>query len=96
MTRTETPVKVLKITGLGRSGSTILDIVLGNHPQIESVGEVMNILSVTAGSAESRCLGSTQVNFAFRSAPAGNGWTFSTSTLLMRPARSGPAYGVSG
>jgi hypothetical protein len=44
MTHTETPVTVLKVTGLGRSGSTILDIVLGNHPQIESVGEVSNII----------------------------------------------------
>ena len=44
MTRTQTPVKVLKITGLGRSGSTILDIVLGNHPQIENVGEVGNLI----------------------------------------------------
>ena len=44
MTHTETPVTVLKIVGLGRSGSTILDIVLGNHPQIESVGEVWNIM----------------------------------------------------
>jgi hypothetical protein len=43
MAHTQTPVKVLKITGLGRSGSTILDIVLGNHSQIESVGEVMNL-----------------------------------------------------
>jgi hypothetical protein len=44
MTHSETPVKVLKITGLGRSGSTILDVVLGNHPQIESVGEVGNLI----------------------------------------------------
>jgi hypothetical protein len=44
MTHTQTPVKVLKITGLGRSGSTILDIVLGNHPQIESVGEVGSLI----------------------------------------------------
>jgi len=44
MTHTETPVKVLKITGLGRSGSTILDVVLGNHPQIESVGEASNLI----------------------------------------------------
>jgi hypothetical protein len=43
MVHTETPVRVLKITGLDRSGSTILDIVLGNHPHIESVGEVANI-----------------------------------------------------
>jgi hypothetical protein len=44
MTYTETPVKVLKITGLGRSGSTILDIVLGNHTDIESVGEVGSLI----------------------------------------------------
>ena len=40
---TETPVRVLAITGLERSGSTILDIVLGSHPDIESVGEVANL-----------------------------------------------------
>jgi hypothetical protein len=39
-----TPVRVLMIAGLDRSGSTILDIVLGNHPHIESVGEVANII----------------------------------------------------
>jgi hypothetical protein len=37
------PLRVLEIAGLGRSGSTILDIVLGNHPHIESVGEVGNL-----------------------------------------------------
>jgi len=44
MAHTQTPMKVLKITVLGRSGSTILDVVLGNHPQIESVGEVGNLV----------------------------------------------------
>ena len=44
MAHSEAPVKVLKITGLGRSGSTIRDVVLGNHPQIESVGEVGNLI----------------------------------------------------
>lgn len=29
--------------GSGRSGSTILDILLGNHPEIESVGELINV-----------------------------------------------------
>ena len=43
-THTEAPVKVLKITGLGRSGSTILDVVLGNHPDVESVGEASNLI----------------------------------------------------
>jgi hypothetical protein len=41
---TEKPVRVLRITGLGRIGCTMLDIVLGNHPQIESVGEVENLM----------------------------------------------------
>ena len=53
MTHTETPVKVLKIMDLGRSGSTILDIVLGNHPQIESVGEVGNLIRTVWVSQES-------------------------------------------
>jgi hypothetical protein len=44
MAHSEAPVKVLKITGLGRSGSTILDVVLGNHPHIESVGEAANLI----------------------------------------------------
>jgi len=44
MVHTETPVSVLMITGSARSGSTILDIVLGNHPHIESVGEVMDLI----------------------------------------------------
>ena len=44
MTHAKPPVKVLYITGLGRSGSTILDVVLGNHPHIESVGEVTRLI----------------------------------------------------
>ena len=44
MTRIQTPVKVLKITGSARSGSTVLDVVLGNHPDIESVGEVNKLV----------------------------------------------------
>ena len=41
---TEMPVRVLKIMGSARSGSTILDIALGNHPHIESVGEVNKLV----------------------------------------------------
>ncbi len=44
MRHTETPVKVLTITGSARSGSTVLDVVLGNHPSIESVGEVNKLV----------------------------------------------------
>ena len=35
-------VRVAYIIGAGRSGSTVLDILLGNHPQIESLGEFAN------------------------------------------------------
>jgi hypothetical protein len=44
MVQTDTPVRVLKITGSARSGSTVLDVVLGNHPNIESVGEVDKLI----------------------------------------------------
>lgn len=40
---TEKPVRVLYILGCGRSGSTILDTILGNHPEMESVGEASHV-----------------------------------------------------
>lgn len=39
----EAPIHVFYIMGAGRSGSTVLDTVLGNHPEIESVGELTNL-----------------------------------------------------
>lgn len=33
-------MKVVYIMGAGRSGSTVLDTVLGNHPRVESLGEL--------------------------------------------------------
>jgi len=36
--------KILYIAGYGRSGSTVLDVILGNHPQIASVGEITYLL----------------------------------------------------
>lgn len=44
MTRSGMPVKVLYVTGAERSGSTILDILLGNHPNVESTGELANLV----------------------------------------------------
>jgi Sulfotransferase family len=44
MTDTQTPVKILTIMGSARSGSTVLDVVLGNHSSIESVGEVNKLI----------------------------------------------------
>lgn len=39
----EAPVRVLYVMGSGRSGSTVLDVVLGNHPEAVSAGELTNI-----------------------------------------------------
>lgn len=39
----EPPVKVVYVLGDGRSGSTVLDIVLGNHPDVSSVGEARKV-----------------------------------------------------
>lgn len=36
--------QVVFIMGVGRSGSTILDLFLGQHPQVQSVGELCNIV----------------------------------------------------
>ncbi|WP_171173137.1 sulfotransferase [Ruegeria sp. HKCCD8929] len=36
--------KVIYVAGYGRSGSTLLDIVLGHHPQIFGAGEISTIL----------------------------------------------------
>ena len=33
-------LNIIYIMGYGRSGSTLLDIILGNHSEIESLGEV--------------------------------------------------------
>ncbi|MGB3634284.1 MAG: sulfotransferase [Rubrobacteraceae bacterium] len=38
----KTPVKVLYIMGAGRSGSTLLDMVLGSHPEVRGAGELTN------------------------------------------------------
>jgi len=41
----DAPLRVLYVAGCGRSGSTILDTVLGNHPGIESVGEACHVVT---------------------------------------------------
>jgi hypothetical protein len=37
-------IEVLYIAGAGRSGSTLLDILLGNHPDVLSVGELAKLV----------------------------------------------------
>lgn len=51
----EDPVRVLFIVGCGRSGSTILDTVLGNHAAIESVGEACHLAEKAWLSEDSYC-----------------------------------------
>ncbi len=54
---------VVYISGYGRSGSTVLDLLLGNHPNILSLGEVGNIFdyylspteACSCGAAFNRC-----------------------------------------
>ena len=43
-----TPVPLLYIAGSSHSGSTLLDLLLGSHPAIESVGEAKKIPAVAA------------------------------------------------
>jgi len=39
----EAPIRVLYIAGEGHSGSTFLDIMLGNHPDVFGAGELSNL-----------------------------------------------------
>ena len=43
MTTSTSPLRIIYIVGAGRSGSTVLDTVLGNHPDAVSVGELSNL-----------------------------------------------------
>lgn len=40
------PIPVIYISGSGRSGSTVLDTLLGNHAEIEGLGEVTQLLEL--------------------------------------------------
>lgn len=37
------PIRVIYLVGFGRSGSTVLDAVLGNHPDVVSIGEAYSL-----------------------------------------------------
>ncbi|MCA9774176.1 MAG: sulfotransferase [Myxococcales bacterium] len=37
------PVRVIYVTGYGRSGSTVLDMILDNHPEVMGLGELVNL-----------------------------------------------------
>jgi len=43
-----TPVPLVYIAGSSHSGSTLLDLLLGSHPAVESVGEAKKIAAVDA------------------------------------------------
>lgn len=42
--RSQEPVRLVYVMGHGRSGSTVLDTLLGNHPQVEGLGEIINLV----------------------------------------------------
>jgi len=44
MKKSGNKVSVVYIVGAGRSGSTVLDTILGNYPEVESVGELCNLV----------------------------------------------------
>lgn len=57
--------KVLYIAGYGRSGSTILDVILGNHPDVISAGELTYLVDEWHA-PERRCAcGSPYTNCSF-------------------------------
>ena len=49
------PVRLAYVVGAGRSGSTILDIVLGNHPAAASLGELRQLDRVLSGDEFCSC-----------------------------------------
>jgi hypothetical protein len=50
-----TPVKILYVCGYGRSGSTLLDVVLGNHPAFFGAGELASIFQEMAEAQTRLC-----------------------------------------
>src|SRR5487761_22729 len=51
----ELPLKLIFIGGYGRSGTTLLDLVLGQLPGVQSLGEVRGLLSETVLDLTSTC-----------------------------------------
>jgi hypothetical protein len=49
LTRAEVRRSVLYIAGYGRSGSTVLDVALGSHPEVIGTGELSELFGVVAG-----------------------------------------------
>jgi hypothetical protein len=47
--------KIIYIAGYGRSGSTLLDVLLGNHPMIFSAGELTNFFNEYALNKNCSC-----------------------------------------
>ncbi|MBM7622957.1 sulfotransferase [Sporohalobacter salinus] len=43
ITKETSKIKLVYIAGIGHSGSTLLDLILGAHDKIESVGEIKNL-----------------------------------------------------
>lgn len=48
-------IRVIYVLGYGRSGSTMLNALLGKHPQVESYGEIRNLHAVAAANELCSC-----------------------------------------
>ncbi len=57
--------KLLYIAGYGRSGSTVLDVVLGNHPDVVSAGELTYLIEDWKAADRSCACGSPYTNCEF-------------------------------
>lgn len=80
------PPRIVYIAGYGRSGSTLLDMILGQHPAVVSAGEVTTLSRHVWAQREYCSCGKT--------APECERWGEIGSTWLARPddAASLPAY----
>ena len=58
-------IRVVYILGTGRCGSTLLDIILGSHPDVCSTGELHRLPSVAAGGEQPCSCGSDAADCPF-------------------------------
>ncbi|MCS4150739.1 sulfotransferase [Salinibacter ruber] len=57
--------KILYVAGWGRSGSTVLDVILGNHPDVVSVGEVTYLVDDWNASGRRCACGASYTDCSF-------------------------------
>ncbi len=77
-------MKVIYIAGYGRSGSTVLDIILGNHSQITSLGEVTCLADDYTGTARTCACGSPYGQCRFWKDFSPSNWPVAEPAPLLR------------